>query len=320
MAKLIKLEVIKLFMSKKLYWWIAISFFVVMINNYYQQLIPLQKAPTVMELANNAEILQQQINDLPKKLTYKNILLKQQLAAEYEITQYKIKYHSEYLKNTELTNRLLNNLLNKYLIYYLIIIIVLASALFSEELNRGTISSLLTKPYPRWQIIIAKYLTLLIAISFVISLFLLFELGARYIFYPAGHLSPSYLYQHLKNQVIVVPFYRYLLSNLLLILPIIISLATLAFSISTIFSSKTLGLLSALLLVFMGEQLNQFIINNFPYLKYFLITFNWDFSQFLGGALPTYPGLTLLSSLVVIIIFNGGLLGITIYNFNNHNF
>ena len=55
-------------------------------------------------------------------------------------------------------------------------------------------------------------------------------------------------------------------------------------------------------------------------LKYFLITFNWDFSQFLGGALPTYPGLTLLSSLVVIIIFNGGLLGITIYNFNNHNF
>ena len=320
MAKLIKLEVIKLFMSKKLYWWIAISFFVVMINNYYQQLIPQQKELTVMELANNAEGLKLQINNLPKKLTYKNKLLKQQLTAEHEITQHKIKYHSEYLKNTDLTNRLLDNLLSKYLIYYLIIIIVFASALFSEELNRGTISRLLTKPYSRWQIVMAKYFTLLIAISFVIILFLIFELGARYIFYPAGHLSPSYLYNHLRNQVIVVSCYRYLLLNLLLILPTIISLATLAFSISTIFNSKILGLLSALLLVFMGEQLNQFIINNFTYLKYFLITFNWDLSQFLGGALPTYPGLTLLSSLVVIIIFNGGLLGITIYNFNNHNF
>ena len=193
---------------------------------------------------------------------------------------------------------------SQYGVFIIVVIIMIAGTIVSEEFNKGTIKLLLVKPYTRNQILLSKFLTVLIISAFVIVSTILMQILVGGILFGFGSIfEPVVVYNLSANAIQEINIFAYLGIQTLTQLPIIILLATLAFAISTIFSNSALAITISLLGYMGASIINQLAIAyKLTFMKYF-VTMNWDLSQYLFGGLPYMEGMNLITSIIICVIY-----------------
>ena len=193
---------------------------------------------------------------------------------------------------------------SKYGVFIIVVIIMIAGTIVSEEFNKGTIKLLLVKPYTRNQILLSKFLTVLIISAFVIVSTILMQILVGGILFGFGSIfEPVVVYNLSANAIQEINIFAYLGIQTLTQLPIIILLATLAFAISTIFSNSALAITISLLGYMGASIINQLAIAyKLTFMQYF-VTMNWDLSQYLFGGLPYMEGMNLITSIIVCVVY-----------------
>ena len=193
---------------------------------------------------------------------------------------------------------------SQYGVFIIVVIIMIAGTIVSEEFNKGTIKLLLVKPYTRNQILLSKFLTVLIISAFVIVSTILMQILVGGILFGFESLfEPVVVYNLSTNVIQEINIFAYLGIQTLTQLPIIILLATLAFAISTIFSNSALAITVSLLGYMGASIINQLAMAyNLTFMKYF-VTMNWDLSQYLFGGLPYMEGMNLITSIIICVVY-----------------
>lgn len=242
-------------------------------------------------------------------------------SAQEEVAISKVKIEKN-IEEVEMgsNHQILLNYYNEYFIMILVIIVLVSGSIVSEEFNKGTIKLLLVKPFSRTKILFSKYITSLIMVLFAIIAPFIIQMIIGGIFFGYDSLKiPTLIYNYSDKIVETVNVFKYLSLNTLAILPEFILIATLAFALSTIFTSTSLANVITIIGVF-GSDIINLIAESYEIdiLKYF-ITLNWDLTPFLFGGSSPYKGITLPFSIMICIIYLLIMLIVTTIVFKKRN-
>ena len=244
-----------------------------------------------------------QMNNSNTELTYQEKKDYNQAIENKEISKYIIENHVDVEKANDLRG-ILSRFFNEFGLFIIVIVVMVAGTIVSEEFNKGTIKLLLVKPYNRNKILLAKFITVLIMIGFSVVLLIGMELIVGGFVFGFDSLQiPVVVYNFSTNMLQEINIFAYLGTQILMILPSIILLATLSFALSTIFTNSPVAI-ALPLLGYMGVAvINQLAMQyNIGFLKYF-VTLNWDFTQYLYGSMPLMEGLTPEFSVVICLLY-----------------
>ena len=208
------------------------------------------------------------------------------------------------IHNTNTLKGILENFYSQFGIFLIVVVVMIAGTIVSEEFNKGTIKLLLVKPYTRNKILMAKAITTLIMIIFVIVVTLVMQILIGGIIFGFDSLSePVVAYNFNTNTMEEMNIFANLGVQTLTQLPMIILLATLAFAISTLFTNSTLAITISLLGFMSASIINQLAIGyDLQFIKYF-VTMNWDLSIYANGALPYMEGMNMTMSIIICVIY-----------------
>ena len=208
------------------------------------------------------------------------------------------------IHNTNTLKGILENFYSQFGIFLIVVVVMIAGTIVSEEFNKGTIKLLLVKPYTRNKILMAKAITTLIMIIFVIAVTLVMQILIGGIIFGFDSLAePVVAYNFNTNTMEEMNIFANLGVQTLTQLPMIILLATLAFAISTLFSNSTLAITISLLGYMAASIINQLAIGyDLQFMKYF-VTMNWDLSIYANGALPYMEGMNMTMSIIISVIY-----------------
>ena len=208
-----------------------------------------------------------------------------------------------------------------YSLFIIILIIIVAGTIVSEEFNKGTIKLLLVRPYSRVKILLSKYITcLIVLICSIIFVALMQTVVGGIVYGFDSYKNPTVLYNYATNSLNVVSMTGTLAIMAVAILPKLILLMTLAFTLSTVITNTPVAIAIPLLGSMVESIINQLAImyEKANFLKYF-VTPNWDFSQYLYGALPQMKGITLGFSVCICLSYFIVMMALSIWNFKKKN-
>lgn len=208
-----------------------------------------------------------------------------------------------------------------YSLFIIILIIIVAGTIVSEEFNKGTIKLLLVRPYSRVKILLSKYITcLIVLICSIIFVALMQTVVGGIVYGFDSYKNPTVLYNYTTNSLNVVSMTGTLAIMAVAILPKLILLMTLAFTLSTVITNTPVAIAIPLLGSMVESIINQLAImyEKANFLKYF-VTPNWDFSQYLYGALPQMKGITLGFSVCICLAYFIVMMALSIWNFKKKN-
>lgn len=208
-----------------------------------------------------------------------------------------------------------------YSLFIIILIIIVAGTIVSEEFNKGTIKLLLVRPYSRVKILLSKYITcLIVLICSIIFVALMQTVVGGIVYGFDSYKNPTVLYNYTTNSLNVVSMTGTLAIMAVAILPKLILLMTLAFTLSTVITNTPVAIAIPLLGSMVESIINQLAImyEKANFLKYF-VTPNWDFSQYLYGALPQMKGITLGFSVCICLAYFIVMMALSIWNFKEKN-
>ena len=208
------------------------------------------------------------------------------------------------IHNTNTLKGILENFYSQFGIFLIVVVVMIAGTIVSEEFNKGTIKLLLVKPYTRNKILMAKAITTLIMIIFIIVVTLVMQILIGGIIFGFDSLSePVVAYNFNTDTMEEMNIFANLGVQTLTQLPMIILLATLAFAISTLFTNSTLAITISLLGFMSASIINQLAIGyDLQFMKYF-VTMNWDLSIYANGALPYMEGMNMTMSIIICVIY-----------------
>ena len=208
------------------------------------------------------------------------------------------------IHNTNTLKGILENFYAQFGIFLIVVVVMIAGTIVSEEFNKGTIKLLLVKPYTRNKILMAKAITTLIMIIFIILVTLVMQILIGGIIFGFDSLSePVVAYNFNTNTMEEMNIFAILGVQTLTQLPMIILLATLAFAISTLFTNSTLAITISLLGYMAASIINQLAIGyDLQFMKYF-VTMNWDLSIYANGALPYMEGMNMTMSIIICVVY-----------------
>ena len=208
-----------------------------------------------------------------------------------------------------------------YSLFIIILIIIVAGTIVSEEFNKGTIKLLLVRPYSRVKILLSKYITcLIVLICSIIFVALMQTVVGGIVYGFDSYKNPTVLYNYATNSLNVVSMTGTLAIMAVAILPKLILLMTLAFTLSTVITNTPVAIAIPLLGSMVESIINKLAIiyEKANFLKYF-VTPNWDFSQYLYGALPQMKGITLGFSVCICLAYFIVMMALSIWNFKKKN-
>ena len=189
-------------------------------------------------------------------------------------------------------------------VFIIVLIIYFSAGIVSDEINKGTVKQLLSKPHSRFKILLSKFITTLIMIIFSGLVIVLMVLISNLIVKqdPESLLTPVTLYNYNTDTLMVMGIGKYLIIQFLAKLPMFISIATISFAISTLFNNQVIAAIAPIclyianLLVIRPTEENIAITRN-------LLTTNWDLSEVYFGKLAQVPSLSLEFCLVICIFY-----------------
>ena len=248
----------------------------------------------------------------------KNIISMENTEQELEYTQ-KQEYNSS-LENREINKYIiennvdinkandirgiLQNFFSEYGLFIIVVIVMIAGTIVSEEFNKGTIKLLLVKPYSRNKILLSKFITVLIMIVFSILAIIIMELLVGGIIFGYDSLSVPVLEYNFNTQSLEsMGIFTYLGIQIMIQLPKLVLLATLAFACSTLFTNSALAITIPLLGYMSADIINLLVIQYKVGFMKFFVSMNWDFEGYLFGNLPKMEGMTAGFSVIICILY-----------------
>ena len=264
---------------------------------------------------------QLEVNELSNKnnKSYEEEKAYQSAKEDAEKSRYAIEQGKD-IYNTSDAREFLLNVFSKYELFIIITIVLIAGAIVSDEFNKGTIKSLLVRPYSRTKILLAKFITVLITVLFimVVTVILQFIIGG--ISFGFESLSiPNVVYNFKTGKIMEVGILKSIICTGLGKLPIYVLLGTLAFALSTLFNNTAVAITITLLGYMASSIVNQFAYYyDMEWLKFF-VTPNWDFTQFFYGNLPLIKGMSIPLSIIICLVYFVIMIIPTFVVFNKRN-
>ena len=261
------------------------------------------------------------INELANKSnkSYEEEKQYQSAKEDAEKSRYAIE-QSKDIYNTTDAREFLLNVFSKYELFIIITIVLIAGAIVSDEFNKGTIKSLLVRPYSRTKILLAKFITVLITVLFimVVTVILQFIIGGILLGFDSLSI-PNVVYNFKTGKIMEVGILKSIICTGLGKLPIYVLLGTLAFALSTLFNNTAVAITITLLGYMASSIVNQFAYYyDMEWLKFF-VTPNWDFTQFFYGNLPLIKGMSIPVSIIICLVYFVIMIIPTFVVFNKRN-
>ncbi len=314
--KLILIELKKIFHKKSIYVIYILILIFVILNN-----ILILQDKSKNNYLNEAKYQYQKNLELKenykdKKLSYNEKLKYQTILENIELNKYIID-NNKNINNYKTLNYQLKTTLEDYEIFIIIIILITSSTIISNELKEGTIKLLLIKPYTRNQILLSKYLSMIIVMVLSIIYLYLAQLliGGFYLGFSSLQ-EKVVIYNFQLSTIMCYNIFGYTFLRILLKLPMLILLSTLSFLISIITSNNILSLTISLIVYIFSASIKSLAINyNLKIMKY-LLTMNWNINEYLFGKLSEYKYLNLTTSIIICIIYYIFLLVLSFIIFN----
>lgn len=316
MNKLILIELKKIFHKKSIYVIYILILIFVILNN-----ILILQDKSKNNYLNEAKYQYQKNLELKesyknKKLSYNEKLKYQTILENIELNKYIID-NNKNINDYKTLNYQLKTTLEDYEIFIIIIILITSSTIISNELKEGTIKLLLIKPYTRNQILLSKYLSMIIVMVLSIIYLYLTQLliGGFYLGFSSLQ-EKVVIYNFQLSTIMCYNIFGYTFLRVLLKLPMLILLSTLSFLISIITSNNILSLTISLIIYIFSASIKSLAINyNLKIMKY-LLTMNWNINEYLFGKLSEYKYLNLTTSIIICIIYYIFLLVLSFIIFN----
>ena len=316
MNKLILIELKKIFHKKSIYVIYILILIFVILNN-----ILILQDKSKNNYLNEAKYQYQKNLELKenykdKKLSYNEKLKYQTILENIELNKYIID-NNKNINNYKTLNYQLKTTLEDYEIFIIIIILITSSTIISNELKEGTIKLLLIKPYTRNQILLSKYLSMIIVMVLSIIYLYLTQLliGGFYLGFSSLQ-EKVVIYNFQLSTIMCYNIFGYTFLRILLKLPMLILLSTLSFLISIITSNNILSLTISLIVYIFSASIKSLAISyNIKIMKY-LLTMNWNINEYLFGKLSEYKYLNLTTSIIICIIYYIFLLILSFMIFN----
>lgn len=316
MNKLILIELKKIFHKKSIYVIYILILIFVILNN-----ILILQDKSKNNYLNEAKYQYQKNLELKesyknKKLSYNEKLKYQTILENMELNKYIID-NNKNINDYKTLNYQLKTTLEDYEIFIIIIILITSSTIISNELKEGTIKLLLIKPYTRNQILLSKYLSMIIVMVLSIIYLYLTQLliGGFYLGFSSLQ-EKVVIYNFQLSTIMCYNIFGYTFLRILLKLPMLILLSTLSFLISIITSNNILSLTISLIVYIFSASIKSLAINyNLKIMKY-LLTMNWNINEYLFGKLSEYKYLNLTTSIIICIIYYIFLLVLSFIIFN----
>lgn len=314
--KLILIELKKIFHKKSIYVIYILILIFIILNN-----ILILQDKSKNNYLNEAKYQYQKNLELKenykdKKLSYNEKLKYQTILENIELNKYIID-NNKNINNYKTLNYQLKTTLEDYEIFIIIIILITSSTIISNELKEGTIKLLLIKPYTRNQILLSKYLSMIIVMVLSIIYLYLAQLliGGFYLGFSSLQ-EKVVIYNFQLSTIMCYNIFGYTFLRILLKLPMLILLSTLSFLISIITSNNILSLTISLIVYIFSASIKSLAINyNLKIMKY-LLTMNWNINEYLFGKLSEYKYLNLTTSIIICIIYYIFLLVLSFIIFN----
>lgn len=235
--------------------------------------------------------------------TYSNEKEYQDAQENAEKSKYAIENDKDIFNQSDARGILLDFISN-YELFIIITIVFVAGSIVSEEFNKGTIKLLLVRPYSRIKILLAKFITVLITILFIIAFTIIAQFIVGGIVFGFDSLKiPDVIYNHNTGSLIEISIFKSVILSALGRLPIYILIGSLAFALGTLLNNTgiaiTISLLGYMVSSIINELVYQYNLKNFK----FFVTTNWDFTQYYYGNLPTLQGLSMEFSCIICLIY-----------------
>ena len=261
------------------------------------------------------------INDLENKnnKTYEEEKELHEAKENAEKSKYVIEQGKD-IYNISDSRGFLLNVFSKYELFIIITIVIIAGAIVSEEFNKGTIKLLLVRPFSRAKILLAKFITVIVTVLFIMVVTVILQFIVGGIFFGFDSLSiPAVIYDHSTGKLIEMGIFKNVLITGLGKLPIYVLLGTLAFALSTIFNNTPVAITITLMGYMASSIINQFAYYyDIKWLKFF-VTPNWDFTQFFYGGLPLIKGVTVPFAVVICLIYFAIMISVSFVVFRKRN-
>lgn len=205
-----------------------------------------------------------------------------------------------------------------------LMVMVVAADLVSSEANRGTIKLLLTRPVKRWKILLSKYITLLLSVSFIVlSVGVLSYLISGTIFGYGGWTMPiltGFTVQGeelITDQVRLVEQWQYVLMELGLVWFVALVIGTLTFTLSVLMKS-TASVMGVMLAALISGAILANMVSSWESAKYFFMV-NLRLTDYVSGMAPPINGMTLGFSMSVLSIWAAAGLFVSFFVFSRRD-
>ncbi|MEB3749170.1 ABC transporter permease [Geobacillus icigianus] len=183
--------------------------------------------------------------------------------------------------------------------------IIYASSIVSQEYTWGTLKSLLIRPFHRWELLLSKFLTILIILAlFLLSLFV-FSFLIGWIGFGFDNGSSHYVY--LKGSTICeMSVWKHFLEFYLSKFIDIAIISSFAFMMSTLFKYNALAIGVSLFIELSGSVITNVLrVFNHSFVKYIFFE-NTNLYKFIEGPPPTTSlSFSIMILLMYFIIFMG---------------
>ncbi len=189
-----------------------------------------------------------------------------------------------------------------------LMVMVVAADLVSGEHTAGTIKLLLTRPVERWKILLSKYITLLLSVSFIVlATGLICYLISGAVFGYGGWTTPVFFgfqfsggdVDFSKVQLIDQWVYVFMEFGLVWFPAVIIGIMTLMISVLVRNTAAGMGIMLAVLIS--GTILTN-MVSSWETAKYFFMV-NTQLTTYLSGGMPPIKTMTLPFSLAVLSVW-----------------
>lgn len=181
-----------------------------------------------------------------------------------------------------------------------LLVIIIASGIVAHEFSWGTIKILLIKPYKRWKILLAKYITTILYLLTMLAILFITVSILGLILFGKGSGDNVHL-AFINGTVVEQDLLLYLIKTYLLKSLSVFLLTTMAFMISAVFRNSGLAIGISIFLLLMGGTITNLLAAKFDWAKYSLFA-NTNLMQYVDG-MPLVDGMTLQFSIIMILIY-----------------
>lgn len=222
------------------------------------------------------------------------------LEEEMSLHQYVIEHQEDILNETNL-RAVLINFSSEFGIFILIYVIMIAGSIVSEEFSRGTIKTLLTKPFKRSTILTSKLLVVLLLIPIIMFFMSVVEILIGGIILGFDSLSiPVVLY--VDGSLMSFSVLSYLGCLLLSSLPMYLVIGVLSFMIGTVTLSTSAAITIGFLFYLLANVIsNLALVYHLPIFRSF-VSLYWDFSYLVTSSPQPFDA-SIVTSIFVIILY-----------------